>query len=425
MKSLAGHFARWLTLGVLACLLVAVGVEGGRRVGALASAQDQRLATAAQRGEPLRDALWRLTHSDGEQIAGSTALPRYPWPAELRPHDTPRLYYTHSRGMLLRAAVAVQLSGDGQAMLIHVAEPAKARVPGWAALGLGPLPAFVAGVLLMLAIAAGTALAARRWIVRSLAAFDAQPATVPAAPAELAPTLERMRVLLDEQQRWVEEQRRFLADAAHQLRTPMAVLRTQLQSALASQADPKPLLADMLHTVDRATGLANQLLSLTRVEQLKRSGRLDLVAIDAAVREAVVELSPLVAHKHLDFALEGDSFQAPADPVMLGELLRNLVANAIHHSPHGSRIGVVLRGAAPLHEVVVWDEGPGIDDSVKPRLFTPFSAAKGGVGLGLSICQQIAQAMGAQVHLHNRVDAGRVTGVDAVLGWSVADASHP
>jgi two-component system sensor histidine kinase TctE len=173
----------------------------------------------------------------------------------------------------------------------------------------------------------------------------------------------------------------------------------------------------MLHTVDRATTVANHLLSLSRVAQLGRDGELGAVAIAACVRDAIIELSPLISAKRLEFSLDGEGFDAAGDAVMLGELVRNLLGNAIHHSPAGARGGVVLR-TAPCKEVIVWDEGPGVDDALKPRLFTPFGAGRGGVGLGLSICQQVAAAMGAQVHLYNRVEDGRVCGVDAVVRWA-------
>jgi two-component system sensor histidine kinase TctE len=97
--------------------------------------------------------------------------------------------------------------------------------------------------------------------------------------------------------------------------------------------------------------------------------------------------------------------------------MRNLLANAIHHTPIHGRLGVLLRDSTGRREVLVWDEGPGIDDAVRQRLFQPFSAGQGGVGLGLSICRQIAEAMGAQVTLFNRMDAGQVIGVDAVVAW--------
>lgn len=173
----------------------------------------------------------------------------------------------------------------------------------------------------------------------------------------------------------------------------------------------------MLHTVDRASGLANQLLSLTKVEQLKRVGQLPRVQLHAMARGAVMELAPLIAAKRLDFALEGPELSAPGDESLLGELMRNLLANAIHHTPAHGRMGVLLRDATGRVEVLVWDEGPGVDDVVRQRLFQPFSAAKGGVGLGLSICRQIAEAMGAEVNLYNRLEKGKVIGVDAVVTW--------
>jgi two-component system sensor histidine kinase TctE len=402
----------------MACLLVAAGVKLVSDYLDLARAQDHRLTVSATSTTAGRDGMvWRLSRPNGERIEGEAAVAPYPWLAELDPGGAPSLYYAHIDGRVLRAAAALRPAfRGGEAVMLQVAEPVSRRLPDWRSFLSASLLAFAAGVVSITAVAAVAALRARRWIVRALSDFESGAHDHEPAPAELRDTLDHMRDLQQEQRVWVDEQRRFLADAAHQLRTPMAVLRTQLQSALASEGDPRPVLSDMVHTVDRATGLANQLLSLTRIEQLKRTGRLETVAIAAAVREAVVELSPLVGQKRLDFALEGDGFDAEADVVMLGELLRNLLANAIHHSPRGSRIGVVLRGP-PFREVVVWDEGPGVDDELKPRLFTPFSAAQGGVGLGLSICQQIAEAMGAGVRLFNRIENGRVVGVDAVLGW--------
>lgn len=415
--SLKRHAALWLGGGALGLLLAGAGLQWWQLYAPLAHAQDQRLLTAALHGAAAAP-VWRLELASGERLAGDASLAPYPASDRLRPGAAPQLYTTHAGGRLLRAAAVLRDRAGQPAVLLQVAEPLDLRLPGWQQLAAGWLAPFAAGVLLMAGIAAGATVLAQRWIARALRDFhDGQPVTL--APAELQATLAEVATLQREQGRWLQEQQRFLADAAHQLRTPIAVLRAQLQAALASPQDPRAELAQMLHTVDRAAGLANQLLSLTRVQQLQRGGALQPVAVAAAVREAVVELSPLLADKHLDFALDGEGFDAPADAVMLGELLRNLLANAIHHSPAGGRMGVVLR-SAPLREVVVWDEGAGIDDAVKPRLFTPFSAGRGGVGLGLSICQQIAQAMGAQVRLHNRVEAGRTVGVDAVVAWEAA-----
>lgn len=408
---------RWLGGATLGLLLAGAGLQWWQLYARLAHAQDQRLLAAAAPGAAPAP-LWRLELASGERLEGDASLVPHPSPGGLRPGDAPQLYTTHADARLLRAAAVLRERAGQPPALLQVAEPLHLRLPGWQQLAAGWLAPFAAGVLLMAGIAATATVLSQRWIGRALRDFhDGQQVTL--APAELQATLAEVATLQREQGRWLQEQQRFLADAAHQLRTPMAVLRAQLQGAMASPQDPHAELAQMLHTVDRAAGLANQLLSLTRVQQLQRGGALQPVDVAGAVREAVVELSPLLADKRLDFALDGEGFDAPADTVMLGELLRNLLANAIHHSLAGGRMGVVLR-PAPLREVVVWDEGAGIDDAVKPRLFTPFSAGRGGVGLGLSICQQIAHAMGAHVRLHNRVEAGRTVGVDAVVAWEAA-----
>lgn len=405
----------------------------------VASAHAEPMGTAGEQTVARPPVRYRISTPEGEWVAGDRDWAAHPWRGRLLPGDAPDLYTSHWQGHLLRAAAAVRkLSGQqlqslaaqagqpGSApemplvdVVVQVGMPLADRWPSARAVLSGASGALVAGaVLLSLAICASVAWA-RRWLQRSVATMAQPLADVPedAGPAELHALSRQMRALYRSEHDWVDEQRRFLAEASHQLRTPMAVLRTQLQSAIDGTVAPAEVLPQMLHTVDRATGLANQLLSLTKLEQLKRSGGLQPTDIHAAARDAVMELSPLIAAKRLDFSLDGEALDVPADAVMLGELLRNLLANAIHHTPHGGALGMLLRDCAGTRELVVWDEGPGVDGGVFPRLFQPFSATKGGVGLGLSICRQIADAMGATIHIYNRIDQGKVIGVDAVVSW--------
>jgi two-component system, OmpR family, sensor histidine kinase TctE len=263
----------------------------------------------------------------------------------------------------------------------------------------------------LLSAAGAAALAVRPW--RQLARdIDA---TMPVL-CEVQPVVQAWQQRLAEQQAVMERHKRFLADASHQLRTPLAVLRTQLQS----DNPTTPRAAEMLRTLDRATAVADELLSRLKVEQHQSHGlRLQSLRLDQVAQDAALEFSPLIAKSRQAFELDAVPLDLRADAWMLGELVRNLLANAVRHTPPGGDLGIVVRRAAGCAELIVWDSGTGVADDQRERLFEPFAAAAGGtgVGLGLSICRQLALAMGAQVQLFNRSDGARVVGLDAVVRW--------
>jgi two-component system, OmpR family, sensor histidine kinase TctE len=273
-------------------------------------------------------------------------------------------------------------------------------------------------------VAAG-ALAGHAWrqLQRTLAqraAHDLSPIAAQRAH-EANAVVHALNTTLAHQAEQNARQKRMVADAAHQLRTPLAALRTLLQSTPpVSLAQHLP---DMLRTVDRATNVANEFLSQMKVEQrvaaAREGGTLTTLQLDDVAREAALEFSPLIANKRLAFELDALKVPVKADAWMLGELVRNLLANAIGQTPDGAPLGIVVRHALGAPELVVWDSGSGIADDVRERAFEPFAAATRGtgVGLGLSICRQLAQAMGARVELFNRSDGEQVIGVDAVVRW--------
>jgi len=260
------------------------------------------------------------------------------------------------------------------------------------------------------------ALAPLRHLEDELHAGEAGSATRP-VPAELQPLSGAVHGVLERQRAATEQQRRFLADASHQL-------RTQLQGAMSGQLEVKDTLPKMLSTVDRSSELVRQLLSLAKVEQLVAQAHWQEVNLDAVAQTVCLEFGPLLARKRLDFSFESVPVRLTTDPWMLGELLRNLLSNAIHHAPRGSALGMVVRVLPDQAELLIWDNGGGIDAAVMDRLFEPFQSAAGGtgIGLGLSICRQIAESMQAQVQLFNRVQDDRVVGVDAVVRWNLAPA---
>ncbi|MFN9503033.1 MAG: sensor histidine kinase [Rubrivivax sp.] len=243
--------------------------------------------------------------------------------------------------------------------------------------------------------------------------------------AEWSSLVHAINCVLGQQRLRLEEQQRTLAEASHQLRTPLAVLRTQLQEP-GSVASRVP---QMLQTVDRASAVADELLARLKLEQrvrlahdsAKPAAAQACVSLGDVAREAALEFAPLIAQRRQDFSLEDVPAPVPADAWMLGELLRNLLANAIRHTPDHGRLGIVVRELAGQIELVVWDCGGGIAQADRVRLFEPFAAASGGsgVGLGLSICRELARAMGADIQLFNRAAQadGLTAGLDAVVRW--------
>jgi two-component system sensor histidine kinase TctE len=154
----------------------------------------------------------------------------------------------------------------------------------------------------------------------------------------------------------LENQKKFVRDAAHQLRTPLAVLKLQVQSARRGDLAPDLALQDIEATVDRATQLANQMLSLAKIEQVRQQKDYQWLDWAPSVREIALDLSPLIADKSLDFEIETQNCTVFAHAWVLREISRNLLDNAIRHCPKGGglRIDVRQKGAhAVLHETHV------------------------------------------------------------------------
>lgn len=249
---------------------------------------------------------------------------------------------------------------------------------------------------------------------------ERHPASLVPLPAtrtvELQPLVTALNDLVARLRGLLDSRERFVRDASHQLRTPLAVLKTQVQNARASELPGPEALAEIEVSVDRATRIANQMLSLARVASsadVAATAPVNRIDVVAVCRDVVVELSPLIAQKHIDFALEGEAtlWWRLANDWMLRELMRNLVSNAIKYTPAGGRGGVrVSTDAARRVRIEVWDSGPGMPSERLHAPFQPFvtTGVGGGAGLGLVICRDIALQLNASLDIENRID--QITG---------------
>ena len=352
---------------------------------------------------------YKVTGFAGEMVSGFEDLPS--WRGRL-PVQGPYaalvdFYDERYRGTRVRVAVLLQpvagQAGQGIAT-IQVAETLELREL-WHQLAL-------VGVIALVVV----------WVVRratqpvlrlseQLAARPEghlAPIEAPDAPRELWPLMDATNQLMARLQRLLEHQKRFVRDASHQLRTPLAVLKTQLQSASRGDLPPEQALQEMTVTVERATQLANQMLALAKVEQVHAQGPLVPLPLADAVSQVALDLSPLIATKGLDFEMDATPVQVLAHDWMLRELSRNLLANAVRETPPGGRLLVYVGLEGDAAVLRISDSGPGIASGVAERLFEPFHTGHPteGSGLGLAICRSICDALGARLTLSNRQPSG-------------------
>jgi two-component system sensor histidine kinase TctE len=246
---------------------------------------------------------------------------------------------------------------------------------------------------------------------------DLTPLPAGELPLEIQPLAVATNHVMHKLQHLLDHQKRFVRDAAHQLRTPLAVLKVQVQSALRGDVPAHDGLQEISTTVDRATQLANQMLSLAKVEQVKQQQ--DFAAMDWAdpVRAIALDLSALIGEKDLDFELITEPCVVVAHEWMLRETTRNLLHNAVRHSPVAGSLLIRLRRDGEWAELTIADSGPGIDDALRMRLFQPFAAGSthSGSGLGLTITREMVHALGGNIQLHNRYTGAHCTGLEACV----------
>jgi two-component system sensor histidine kinase TctE len=282
------------------------------------------------------------------------------------------------------------------------------------------------GALLVLA-ALGTAfrpLLRIRDHIRTRDEEDLTPVRLERVPSEIAPLVDAINHHMERLSAMLAARRRFLADAAHQIRTPLAVLTTQAEYGL-RQTEPEEMLetfASLLRSTRAARRLANQMLTLSHAEAVNgvigEHAPFDLAGL---VKEVAMELAPLALKRNIDLAYEGigHALTLEGNAPMLREMVSNLIDNAIRYSPPDSAVTVAVAAFDDQAMISVCDQGPGIPAAERERVFHRFYRILGqgdseGSGLGLAIVREIALAHGGQVSLRDG-DGGRGLCVEVEL----------
>ncbi len=301
------------------------------------------------------------------------------------------------------------------------------------------LLAIVRGVLMPLALAlpllavavwavVRTGTAPLRKLGRTLATRDPQalaPVDLPGAPAEMRPMLDALNQLFDRITALLAAERRFTADAAHELRTPIAAIRTQAQVAL-GEADSEArahALRATLAGCDRATRLVEQLLTLSRLDTGAEPPPTTPLDLGAVAQQVVADAAPRALARGQDLGLDAQpGCRLRANEPLLAVLLRNLVDNALRYSPASAEVRVAVdRVAGPAGDRVrfsVEDAGPGLAEAQIARLgerfFRVLGSGQDGSGLGWSIVRRIADVQGARIAITRSAALG---GLAVSVDW--------
>ena len=303
---------------------------------------------------------------------------------------------------------------------------ARGRMAGQLALR-AVLPVALLAPVLMLIVwwVVGRAIGPIERVRRQVAARrpdDLAPLPTAGLPAEVRPLVGEMNGLLTRLSAAWDALTHFTADAAHELRSPLAALRLQAQSLQRAPDDATRAIASerLLAGIDRATRLVEQLLALARQQGAGEGAELVSLDLTALARNALADAEPEAARHAIALTLDAPTAHVVlrADEAALAVLLRNLLGNALRHTPPGGQVRVGVREEASVIDLTVEDSGPGIAPDERARVLDRFYRVPGtpghGSGLGLAIVRAIAERHGAALTLDASPTLG---GLRVMLRW--------
>lgn len=235
-----------------------------------------------------------------------------------------------------------------------------------------------------------------------------EPVEIEPVPVEIKPLVDELNRLFLRLQLAFEREKRFAGDAAHELRTPLAALKTQAQVALKAPTDAErtAILHTLINAVDRCAHVVQQLLTLSQlVPEANVMNDLTEVHLPKLAAEIIAQIAPIALDKKTDIELTAkpEEIIITGNNTALGILIRNLTDNAIRYTPEGGKVQVKIEEHGEQVELSVIDNGPGIAPELRARVFERFYRVLGtkekGSGLGLAIVQQIAKLHNGEVKL--------------------------
>ena len=249
-------------------------------------------------------------------------------------------------------------------------------------------------------------------------------------PAEIDPVVKSLNALFERIQSMMASERRFTADAAHELRTPIAAIRTQAQVALGAGDDAAQRKHALLYTLagcDRASHLVEQLLTLSRLESSSSAPPSGLVDLAGVARRVAGELAMTALDRAQELELEApEHAYVGADDMLTSVLVRNLLDNALRYSPESARVSLSVMSEANQVILRVEDSGAGLSDADMARLGERFYRVLGtgqtGSGLGWSIVRRIANVYHARIEVTRSIKLG---GLCVTVCWNSAAKPAP
>ena len=396
--------------------LVDVGIALGERIRSAGEVVSFDLPGAAEqvlRTDKYDTIYYHVRHPDGTALAGDPGLP--PVPASREPEDGVIAYDGEYRGQNIRV-VALLVPCGGRICTVQVAETTNKRNKLARNIVLSSL---VPELLIALATLVTVWFGVKRGLapletlsaeIRSRSARDLRPIDPGHAPEEARPLVGALNQLFGQVAESSGNQQRFLANAAHQLRTPLAGLQAHAEIAMAQSElarmpeEHRAQLAQVHRATIRTARLATQLLALARAEPGGTRVETKPVNLRAVVEDAADEWVHRAMVKEIDLGFDLADVQVAGDALLLREALANLIHNALEYCAAGGRVTVTTGLRNDRAFLDVEDDGPGIPPLERGQVLERFYRVPGtsgtGSGLGLSIVREIALAHGAEISIH-------------------------